>query len=160
MTVSATPRRAGPYIGDGTVNTFPFAFKVFATSDLRVTVAQLAGAPATLTLGADYTVLLNADQDNQPGGDVRTHEALADGAQLTITSAVPYHQPLDIQNQGGFYPQAIEDALDRSVILTQQLADALANATASAAPAFASVVTVSTQPPSGGEDGDVWFQVN
>lgn len=65
MTVTATPRKAGPYTGTGSAASLPFAFKVFAVADLLVTRND-----TPLALGADYTVTLNADQDNSPGGAV------------------------------------------------------------------------------------------
>ena len=34
MTISSTTRVAGPFIGAGTTQTFPFAFKVFEATDL------------------------------------------------------------------------------------------------------------------------------
>ena len=36
MTAPATTRRAGPFNGNGATTSFPFTFKVFATSDIQV----------------------------------------------------------------------------------------------------------------------------
>jgi len=162
MTVSATPRIAGPYAGNGASILFPFAFKVFVPSDVRVTLTDTSGQETVLALGVHYLVELSLDQDNNPGGTVTypvTGAALAAGQTLTITSAVPYHQPSDIQNQSGFYPRVIEDALDRGVIQTQQLIAEVQRISAIADSTFSQVVIVSTEPPSGGNDGDIWFQV-
>jgi len=214
MTVAHTPRRAGSYAGNGVNTQFPFAFKVFAKNDVQVVFTDVAKRETVLVMDSQYTVTLNNDQDNAPGGVVTYPVAgapLAAGELLNILSVLPYEQPTDIQNQGGFYPQVIEDALDRGVIHVQQLAEGLsravklpvsdprtpeefteeffqaaqdakaaateaaasesaaaASATTAAAAAqqaqdrwndISTKFTVSTDPPSGGKDGDIWFQV-
>ena len=47
--------------------------------------------------------------------------ALAVGKKMVISSQVPYLQQTDLTNQGGFYPEVINDALDRATIQIQQL---------------------------------------
>jgi len=127
MTVSTSIRKAGPFIGNGVTTVFPFAFKVFAKSDLRVILTDAAGVEQVLELDADYQVTLNADQDNSPGGNVTyTYGSpLPSTQKLTILSDVPVLQPVDIVNRGGFYPSVIENALDRATILAQQAAELL-----------------------------------
>lgn len=126
MTISSQNRKAGPYVGNGTTATFPFAFKVFTASDLYVVKTDSRiGADTVLTLNADYTVNLNSNQDASPGGNIVLPINLATGYQLTITSSLPYLQPTDLTNQGGFYPKVITNALDRLTIFVQQLYDAV-----------------------------------
>ena len=122
MTISSQTRKAGPFIGNGSTTAFPFTFKVFVASDLVVTRANTTGAETVLTLGTDYTVTLNANQNTNPGGTVTLTSPLASNFRLVITSAVPNLQPVDITNNGGFYPKVINDALDRVTILAQQIA--------------------------------------
>jgi hypothetical protein len=122
MTISSQTRKAGPFIGNGSTTAFPFTFKVFTASDLVVTRANTAGAETVLTMGTNYTVSLNANQNTNPGGTVTLTSALASNFRLVITSAVPNLQPVDITNNGGFYPKVINDALDRVTILSQQIA--------------------------------------
>jgi hypothetical protein len=119
MTVSSTVRTAGPYPGTGTVTTFAFGFKVFATTDVIAQVTA-AGVLTDLVYGSDFTVTLNADQNSNPGGNVILSAPLASGASLVIGSLLSLTQPTRITNTGGFLPQVIEDALDRGVILVQQ----------------------------------------
>lgn len=121
MSISSTSRKAGPFTGDGSNDEFPFTFKVFATSDVQVVSTDLVGAETTLTMGADYTVSLNADQDVSPGGTVTTTTAPAVDFLITLTSAVPALQAVQIPNQGGFYPAVLNGALDRLTILVQQV---------------------------------------
>jgi len=126
MTVSSTIRRAGPFLGDGVTTTFPFAFKAFAPEDVRVTLTDPDGNETTLTLDSDYSVSLDPDQENSPGGSVLYPIAGApapNGWRVTLTGSLPYMQTTDITNMGGFYPQVIEDSLDRCVIQIQQLAE-------------------------------------
>jgi hypothetical protein len=84
-------------------------------------VRTTGGVETTLVLNTDYTVTLNADQDSNPGGSVTTGIALAVNYTLIIASNVAYLQPVDLQNLGGFYPEVINDALDKLTILVQQL---------------------------------------
>lgn len=123
MTISSDVRKAGPYNGNGVTTSFPFSFKVFSANDVVVVLTDPVGTETTLTGGTDYSVTLNADQDTAPGGTVEKVSALATGYLLTITSSVPNLQPLDLTNQGGFYPKVINSALDRLTILAQQNAE-------------------------------------
>ncbi len=119
MTIASTVRTAGPFTSG---SSFAFAFKVFAASDVAVyrTVTS-TGVVTTLALNTDYTVSLNADQDGNPGGTVTLNTALAAGQTLLIASAVANTQSTDITNQSGFYPDVINDALDRATIQVQQV---------------------------------------
>lgn len=121
MTISSEVRKAGPFDGNDVADTFPFTFKVFRDEDLLVVRADPIGAETVLGLGTDYTVTLNADQNASPGGSVVTTAPLAAGHTLVLTSKVGNLQPVDLTNQGGFYPAVINSALDRLTILAQQL---------------------------------------
>jgi hypothetical protein len=127
MTISSNIRKAGPFVGNGTASTFAFTFKVFQASDLEVVRLNVATTIETiLVINSDYTVSLNADQNSNPGGSITlTAGALAAGFNLVITSDIQNLQPTDIVNQGGFYPDVIEDALDRATIQIQQLQEAV-----------------------------------
>lgn len=120
MTISSSVRTAGPYTGNAVATAFPFAFKVFQTSDVLVLQLDSGLAQTTLVLSVGYTVLLNADQNVAPGGTVTLVVPLPVGYMLSITSSIAATQPLSLPNQGGFYPRNIEDELDRLTILVQQ----------------------------------------
>lgn len=124
MTVSATPRIAGPYNGNGATTAFPFSFKVLAKQDIAAILTNTAGAAETLTLDSHYSVELNPDQDANPGGTViypLTGTPLASGATLTMIGALTADQSTDLTNVGRYLPQVIENALDKCTILIQQL---------------------------------------
>ena len=127
MTITSTLRKAGPFVGNSSATSFAFEFKVFETSDVVVTRTTVAtGAESTLVENTDYTVALNADQNNDPGGTVTypvSGSPMASTHKLTLTSDVPRTQETDITNAGGFYPETIEDALDKAIIAIQQLAE-------------------------------------
>jgi len=123
VTVPATARRAGPFLGTGVITALPFTFKVFEAADLVVTKTTATGLESVLELTTDYTVSLNPDQDATPGGTVTPIVALASGESLTLTSGLAYEQTLDLLGGGKFSPSSIEDAFDRTVIQIQQLAE-------------------------------------
>ena len=123
MAISSSTRKAGPFIGNGATTAFPFAFKVFTSADLRVVNTSALGIESDLVLDVDYTVTLNANQDNDPGGTVTRATALPTGERLTITSDVEALQPLVLTNNGGFYPRVINDAFDKITIIAQQLVE-------------------------------------
>lgn len=120
MSIATTVRTAGPFAGTGSLVALPFAFKVFAASDLVVQRTNVAGDVATLTLTTHYSVSLNADQDTSPGGTVTLVTALAVGETAALTSSVSATQPLQLASGGPFLPGQIEDALDRAMIVVQQ----------------------------------------
>lgn len=121
MTISSTVRTAGPYTGTGSVSTYPFAFKVFQASDLLAQQTDTSGNIAALVLTTNYSVTLNADQNASPGGSIVLNSNLPSGYKLIISSQVAELQGTSITNNGGFYPQVVENALDYLTILTQQL---------------------------------------
>ena len=121
MALTSTPRRAGPYAGTGTLTPYPFAFKVFSPTDVQVTVTDPQGLELDATFGTDYTVALHADQDAQPGGSVAMVRPVLAGYSVTLTSRVPYDQPMVLTNLGGFYPEVLNDNADRQGIQIQQL---------------------------------------
>ena len=123
MTISTEIRKAGPYAGNDVTASFPFAFKVFSGSDLLVVVADGNDVETVLGINTDYSVTLNADQNENPGGAITLPAPLPAGSRIVVVSAVPNVQPTDITNNGGFYPRVIEDALDRTVAQVQQLAE-------------------------------------
>lgn len=126
MTVPSTPRRSPVFTGDGAATAYPFAFKVFATSDIQVLVTSVAGVISTAVLNVDYTVALNADQTTSPGGTVNMAAPPAIGVKLVTIGNLPYDQTLSLPGGGNFNPVAIENALDRTEIQIQQIAAAQA----------------------------------
>lgn len=121
MPISSTTRKAGPFYGNDSTVAFPFAYKVFAETDVAVLRACALGVETRQALGDDYTIALNADQDETPGGVVTLNAPLSTGCVLVLLSDIPDTQPQRFVNQGGFLPEALNDGLDRPVALLQQL---------------------------------------
>ena len=121
MTISSENRKAGPFTGNGSTVDFPFTFKCFTSADLRVVLTNSAGVETDLTLTSQYTVALNPDQDASAGGTVTTLTAYSSSYKITIVGDVSYTQETDITNGGGFYPEVIEDALDKMTMQIQQV---------------------------------------
>ena len=127
MTVASTLRRAGPYTGNGTTREFAFTFKVFEAKDLSV-YRSTDEVEELLVLDTDYSVELEADQDNSPGGKVVLKTPLEDGRRLAIISTVAYDQQSVFTNKGGFYPKTLNLVHDKVTILIQQLVEQVSRA--------------------------------
>ncbi|KAG0289435.1 hypothetical protein BGZ96_007009, partial [Linnemannia gamsii] len=128
MTVSSTNRKAGPFAGDGVNVRFPFVFKVFSKDDVRAVYADALGVESDLILDSDFTVTLNSDQENAPGGEVVLSSPLPTGETLTLTSKVLALQKVKITNAGGFYPSVQNTVFDKLTVLVQQLAEQVSRA--------------------------------
>lgn len=130
MSLSSTTNR-NDYVGNGATATYAYGFKVYLSSELRVTVVNTAGAETRLTINTDYTVtgvgsssggnivLVNASQAWLTSGFLTT------GYGLTVRRVRALTQLADIRNQGEFYPETHEDVFDKMVMNQQQLQDEL-----------------------------------
>lgn len=115
-------RRAGPYQGNGTTTDYPFGFYVFSDKDVRVEVSDEGSVAVTvLEKDVDYSVMVNADQDATPGGAIQLLNPLSLGKSLAIISNVAYTQEMQLTNFSRFPPEILNAALDRTVVLIQQL---------------------------------------
>lgn len=128
MSVQNITRRAGPYVGTGLVSAYTFAFKVFRSEDVKVVRSASSDANAqdeTLTLGTDYTVKLNANQDEKAGGTVTLASPLAEGLRLSILSAITPDQQMVLTNHDGMLPTTLNDSADKAIALIQELKEAV-----------------------------------
>lgn len=124
MTVTATTRKAGPYPGNGLATSFPFAFKVFAKTDISVVFANSLGVESTLVLDSDYSVTLNANQDTTPGGSITypiSGSPMLSTQALAIVGGLAYNQTSALPSGGAYNATIVERALDRVTILVQQI---------------------------------------
>jgi hypothetical protein len=125
MTISSEVRKAGPFSANGSNKNFAFTFKCFTNEDVRVVLTNSLGVESDLVLDSDYSVTLNPDQNVSAGGTVVTTLAYATGNKITLVGDVDYKQETDITNGGGFYPEVIENALDKLTMQIQQLNEAV-----------------------------------
>lgn len=115
-------RRSGPFQGNGQTTDFPFGFYVFSNNDVRVETSDTDSVVTTvLVKDVDYTVTINADQNATAGGTVKLAKALPAGKSLAITSNLAYTQEMQLTNFSRFPPEILNSAMDRTVILIQQL---------------------------------------
>ena len=124
MSVQNITRRAGPYEGTGLVSAYTFAFKVFRPEDVKVVRSESADASAqdeALKFGTDYTVKLNANQDEKAGGTVTLVSPLAEGLRLSILSAITPDQQMVLTNHDGFLPTTLNESADKAIALIQEL---------------------------------------
>lgn len=124
MTVSAVPALAGPFDGNDAATSFPFDFKIFDESDLRVVLRDALTAEYLLTLDVDYSVSMNPDQNADPGGTITyplSGSPLATGERLTVTTDLELSQQTVFTNLGKFFPATVEDTFDRVTMLLRQI---------------------------------------
>lgn len=111
------------YVGTGLVDTFAYDFKIFAASDLQVTVLGVNNGETTLAYPADFDVegvgLSNGGSITLAAG------ALTSGYLLTIRRVVALEQNTVMRNQQGFFPETQEAKADYLTMIAQQQQDAL-----------------------------------
>lgn len=125
LTVSTT-QSVVVLFGNGAVTSFSFPFIAVSASDLVVVYTDTSGNETTL-LPSQYTVTLNAVSAGQiwaVGGTVTypvSGPAIANGTSLTISRNLPLIQTTSITNQGDFYAQVTESAMDTLCMQIQQV---------------------------------------
>lgn len=126
MSVSSINNR-NDYTGNGATGTYPYTFRIFSSSDLRVFVRSPLGVETQLTLSTHYTVsgvgLSGGSIVLVAGFSWMTGANLTTGWSLTIRRVVPITQLVDLRNQGAFFAETHEDQFDKLVMTDQQQQD-------------------------------------
>ncbi|XAZ21703.1 hypothetical protein LVY75_23090 [Sinorhizobium sp. B11] len=125
MTISSEINRSGPYSGDGATTAFDYKFKILEPRHLQVIRTDASGTDTILVLDADYTV---TGVGNDGGGSAVITPAPAAGSRVTLLLDVPFTQETDLENQGAYYAETVEQALDLVVMRLQQLKERAARA--------------------------------
>jgi hypothetical protein len=120
VTVATNTRIAGPFAGNGVTVAFPFTFRTMAATDVTVT-ALTAGVETAKANPADFTVVLNADQDAAPGGTVTAVVAPPVGTSWYVSSDTDPTQAVVVTNGGGFFPSVFNSVFDRVTVFAQEL---------------------------------------
>ena len=105
------------YTGNGVATDYDYDFKIPLAGDLAVSLFDLNGVELPQVLNTDYTVT-GAGGDN--GGKVLFTVPPPNGYTILLLSDATYTQPTDFKNQGRFFPETHENAIDRAVILARQ----------------------------------------
>lgn len=125
MTVNVETNKV-VYTGNGVTTVFPFSFPIEDPAHLLVYEYIIATRAVSLISSANYSV------SGIPGtGSVTYNPAgvpVPATKKLVLYRLVPYTQALDLLNQGGFYPDSIEDQLDLLAMQIQQLKEQIARA--------------------------------
>jgi len=126
MTIS-TEVSKNQYTGNAATTVFAYTFKITDASHLGVYIAddndeRVLPDPV---LNTDYTVSGVGDEG---GGNVTypiSGSPLPSGYKITINRESPLLQPTDLENQGGYFAEVQEDALDYLTMITQGLQEQL-----------------------------------
>lgn len=117
MTVPSAINKSGPYTGNGVTTVFPYGFRILNASHIQV-VRTENGIDTVLTTG--FTV---SGVGAGGGGNVTFSVAPTAAQKITLIRNAPFVQNTDLQNQGAYYAETIEDALDLAVMRDQQMAE-------------------------------------
>lgn len=98
------------YVGNGSVAAYSTTFPVKATSELRVFTQDADGQDVELTLGADYTAVLNA---TGLATVTLTAGNLTNGYKLSLQRGIPYTQTYNPAQSGAYNAASLGTALDR-----------------------------------------------
>lgn len=101
----------------GSTATYPYTFKIFDESHLEVIKYDTNDDPTTLVLNTDYTV---SGVGSASGGNVVLSSNLTIHYDLVIRRKVPLTQTTDLRNQGTYYPENVEDQLDKHAMTDLQ----------------------------------------
>lgn len=118
MTVPSETNRSGPYNGNGSTTVFDYQFRIVDENHLRVVLTDALGIETDLAIDTDYIV---SDVGDEAGGQIALTTAPAVDETVTILRDVPFVQETDLQNQGAYYAETVEDALDLAAMRDQQL---------------------------------------
>ncbi|HWV38859.1 MAG TPA: hypothetical protein VN033_10335 [Vulgatibacter sp.] len=111
------------YSGNGATRAFALPFAYDRAASIQAVLIEPGGAEHKQTQGAHFTV----EPDGSPsGGTVTFATAPAAGWTVRLMRILPLTQVLQLPTQGAFTPAALEQTLDRIVMMLQQLNDGLA----------------------------------
>src|SRR5213595_3061911 len=119
MTVS-TQSTLIAYLGDDVAVSFPFTFPVYDENHIQVYKQDVITKVLTTVATSAYSVTGIGDEN---GGTVTLTTPPTSDTRVLISRRLPYTQDLDINNQGGYYPQNVEVELDLLAMQIQQLGE-------------------------------------
>lgn len=108
------------YVGNGSTRIFPFTFECPAEHPEYIKV-YLMQDDGTALATSDYQLDMDARQITYPSGGT----ALPEGKKLVIMRELPLQQMMNLVNNGPYFAEDIETALDESIMALQQIAEKL-----------------------------------
>lgn len=123
MTVSSAINKH-VYAGNGVNRIWPYAFKLDDADHLHVYLSGPDRFPEEITAGflldtANKTVTYPIEDPN-PAAQL---PVIVPGEYIILVRYVPYLQQLDLENQGAFHADRIENEFDLLVMMIQQIAE-------------------------------------
>jgi hypothetical protein len=122
MTISTDLRRS-VYTGNSIQRDFPFNFRIDDDSELQVSIKNISTREITIINPSQYAAFGFGEDAGgyvtYPLGPV----AVSGNFKVYVERFVPYTQNITLLNQGGFFPQVVEDGMDRLEMQIQQLLD-------------------------------------
>lgn len=112
MTVPSSTAK-NTYTGNGSLTTYSYTFKIFDDDDIQVLVDDVVQ-----TKTSDYTV---TGVDADAGGTVVFTTAPSNGASIVLLRSMTFEQTFDYTENGVFPAESHEAALDKLVMMAQQL---------------------------------------
>lgn len=122
MTVPSAINKSGPYTGNGVTTVFPYGFRILDASHIQV-VRTEGGVDTILSSG--FTV---SGVGVGSGGNITFAVAPTALQKITLIRNAPFTQSTDLENQGAYYAETIEDALDLAAMRDQQMAEEIGRA--------------------------------
>ena len=119
MTVSSAVSKA-VYDGNGATTVWPVPFEALDAGDVHVFLTNPDNE--TYEMDAGFTVDLDAGEVTYPSGG---GAALPEGWRITLLRQMDLLQETDLINQGAFYAETVEEALDRLTMIAQQHAEVI-----------------------------------
>ncbi len=104
------------YVYNGTTRTFDFGFRIVSEDDL---IVRVNGTP--LTKGTNYSV---TGVNYYEGGTITIasgYSMVAGDAVVISRKVAAYTQETVFRNQGAFYAESVEDALDKLTMMSQEM---------------------------------------
>lgn len=111
------------YVGNGSTTQFPYTFEVSENHPefIKVYIVDENGISEETT---NYTLDMSAKKITYP----KTGQALESTKKIVIKRELPLEQQLNLENNGPYFADDIEQSLDDGVMISQQIAEQLSRA--------------------------------
>jgi len=117
MTVS-TETASITHTGNSVLTEFNIPFKFLSEDHIQVTKITVSTGAGVIMSPAEYSIV---GAGEATGGTLTVSPAITADYQLYVERRLPLTQDLDLEREGGFYPDAVETQLDKIVMMIQMV---------------------------------------